>query len=358
MFAHEQKNENVVVSPYSAYTALCMTTNGAHGKTRQEMAETLGFTADEMDAINKRNLKIMNALQTQSDTCKIEIANAIFADQNFPFKESFKAKCGEFYHAEAQSLNFKSPEALATVNSWCKEKTHGKIEKILERLTPAEKLVLLNTVYFKSKWQTPFKKDATRLEPFLVGVTKQDVQTMHAVFHLPYLKADGFEAIAMPYKEQKQSLYVFLPEQSSDVKKLVAKLSADNWKSWLSTFGAEEVELALPKVKVNYSTDLTDTLKQIGMAPAFLASADFSEMIAPPKSANISKVVQKTFLEIDEEGTEAAAATAVVMEARAMMMRPKQRVQFKVDRPFVIALVDNSSQEILFLGAISDPQGK
>jgi serine protease inhibitor len=361
LFTHEQGHDNTVLSPYSAYSALSMTANGAHGKTREDMANTLGFKADAIESVNRRNLKVMTALQNQSDAVKLEIANAIFADNNFPFKASFKATCHEFYSAEAQSLDFKTAQALETINNWCKEKTHGKIEKIITKLTPAEKLVLLNTVYFKAKWATPFKKEATRQEPFLMGLKnplKRDVDTMHCLQDFPYLKQANFQAIAMPYKGLKQSLYVFLPEPNSDVKTMLAGFSQANWETWLKSFSKNKIELSLPKVKVEFSSDLSDTLKQIGMASAFKGSANFSEMIEPPKTACISKVVQKTFLDIDEEGTEAAAATAVIMEARAMMMPPQTRIPFKVDRPFVIALVDNDSQEILFLGTISNPQSK
>jgi serine protease inhibitor len=361
LFTHEQTNENVVVSPFSAYSALSMATNGAHGKTRQDMGNTLGFKADEIDSVNRRNLQVMAALQGQSDTLKLEIANAIFADHSYPFKDSFKAKCHEFYKAEAQSLDFNSAQAVDTINDWCKDKTHGKIDKIIAKLTSSEKMVLLNTVYFKGAWATPFKKESTYQEQFLAGLknpTNQLVDMMHIEENLPYLKEADFQAIAMPYKGLKQSLYVFLPDQNSDAKTMLASFSDANWKSWLNSFHNKSIELSLPKVKVKYSTELSATLKQIGMASAFTPNADFSDMIEPPKSVFISKVLQKTFLAIDEAGTEAAAATAVVMMSKAMAAHREAPLPFKVDRPFVIALVDNDSQEILFLGAISNPQSK
>jgi serine protease inhibitor len=361
LFTHEQTNENAVVSPFSAYSALSMAANGAHGKTRQDMANTLGFKTDEMDSVNRRNLQVMTVLQGQPDIVKLEIANAIFADHNYPFKDSFKAKCHEFYRAEAQSLDFNKAQTVATINDWCKEKTHGKIDKIIAKLTSDEKMVLLNTVYFKGKWATPFKKESTYQEQFHAGLkipTNVSVDMMHIVENLPYLKESNFQAIAMPYKGLKQSLYVFLPNQNSDLKTMLASFSEANWKSWLNSFHNKNIELSLPKVKVKYSTELSTTLKQIGMASAFTPNADFSDMIEPPQSVFISKVVQKTFLGIDEAGTEAAAATAVIMAARAMAYQPQTPLPFKVDRPFVIALVDNDSQEILFLGAISNPQSK
>jgi serpin B len=292
---------------------------------------------------------------------KLEIANAIFADHNYPFKDSFKAKCHEFYQAEAQSLDFKKAETVDTINDWCKEKTHGKIDKIIAKLTPNEKMVLLNTVYFKGAWATPFKKESTYQEQFLAGLknpTNQSVDMMHIVENLPYLKEADLQAIAMPYKGLKQSLYVFLPNQNSDLKTMLASFSEANWKFWLNSFHHQSIELSLPKVRVKYSTELSATLKQIGMASAFTPNADFSDMIEPPKSVFISKVLQKTYLDIDEAGTEAAAATAVIMMARAVAMRREAPLPFKVDRPFVIALVDNDSQEILFFGAISNPQSK
>jgi serpin B len=361
LFTHEQGNENAVVSPFSAYSALSMAANGAHGKTRQDMGSTLGFKAGEIDTVNQHNLQLMNILQGQPDTVKLEIANAIFADQQYPFKDSFKSKCHEYYRAEAQSLDFNSAQAVDTINAWCKEKTHGKIDKIIAKLSADEKMVLLNTVYFKGKWATPFKKEATSAEQFLAGLkspTSRTVDMMHTTQNLPYLKEADFQVIAMPYRGFKQSLYVFLPDPNSSVKTMLTSFSEANWKAWMGSFHDKNIELSLPKVRVTYSTELSTTLKQMGMASAFTANADFSEMIQPPKSAFISKVLQKTFLDIDEAGTEAAAATAVVMSARAMMARPEPKIIFKVDRPFVIALVDNDSDEILFLGAISNPQSK
>lgn len=349
--AARDTSKNVLISPFSAYEALCMTANGAGGTTLSEMSSVLGSQSN-MKALNEHNLQVLKNLNA-NDKVQMEIANAIYADIRTKFKPEFISLCANYYLAEAKSEPFASPETVKTINDWCARKTHGKISGIIGRLTPQEKMVLLNSVYFKGSWNKAFEKQDTRDEKFtIISGSQVSVPMMHKSLHLGYFAEEKFSAVNIPYAGQKQSMLVFLPNKGVDFKEFTQQFTEEKWKRWLSSFNDRKVDLSMPKYKVEFSTELSDNLKAMGMRKAF-GDADFSNMFVGQPGC-ISRVLQKTYMDVNEEGTEAAAVTAVVMMARASAYTPKP-VEFKVDRPFVVALVDNDSNEILFLGSIVDP---
>ncbi len=350
----KQKTGNVLVSPFSAFAALSMTLNGAAGKTKSEMLKTLGLSNDDLDELNKRNEATFAALNKNTKV-QIEIANAIYADKSTPFKQSFIELCKKDYGAEIHNENFSDPKTVNAINAWCKAKTHGKIDSILDSLNPLEKMVLLNAIYFKGTWQNQFHKSHTGDDKFTdENGTVLPIKMMHQNETFAYFKDQNFAAVELPYLGHNQSLFVFLPDKNSTLSAVQAKFSKDNWKLWMNAFQPTTVNLSLPKFKIEYSTKLNEALKSMGMADAFnLKTADFSGMIDQP--TGIGRVLQKTFMEVNEEGTEAAAATAVTMMTRSVQFQPKQPVDFRVDRPFIVALVDKESEEILFLGSIHKP---
>ncbi len=350
-----EEKGNVMVSPFSAYAALSMTLNGAAGSTRKQMAASLGVSDEAIDALNKRNHEVFQLLN-KNEKVQLEIANAIYSDASTPFKKSFIALCEKSYDAAAHSEDFANPAVLTQINNWCNEKTHGKIPKILDKLTKKEKMVLLNAIYFKGTWAKPFEKAATRDDQFDAEGQKTAIKMMHMQGFYQYHKGDNFQAISMPYSGDRQRMYIFLPNQGVSLPAFEAQLNADTWDQWRQKFSGTNINLSLPRFKVETSMLLNDALKAMGMSEAFEENkADFSNLIEGDWHAWISRVLQKTFMDVNEEGTEAAAVTVVAVAAAMSARMPERVIEFRVDRPFVVALVDNDSNEILFLGAISKP---
>lgn len=349
----KDNSKNVLVSPFSAYEALSMAANGADGSTKAAMAKALGVTAETFESLNTRNHAVLAELNS-NDKVQMEIANAIYADSNTKFRSSFIDLCTNLYQAEAKTENFADPETVTKINAWCDKKTHGKIKEIISKLTPREKMVILNSVYFKGSWDKPFKAEDTKKQDFtlLSGTTKQ-VPMMHKSFSPGYLHGKGFQAVCIPYAGKRQVMYVFLPDPGADLAAFQGQLTPENWQQWTAAFSARKVNLAMPKYKVEFSKQLNDALIALGMGEAFGSGANFSKMFEG-QPGFISRVLQKTYMDVNEEGTEAAAVTAVMMASRAMRMEPPP-IDFTVDRPFVVALVDQDTSEILFLGSIVDP---
>jgi serine protease inhibitor len=350
-------NDNVVISPFSAYAALSMCLNGAAGSTREQMAKVLGISTSIINSLNERNKAIFDSIANGNHKVQLEIANAIYSDTGIPFKQSFLNLCRQMYNAELNNVDFNNPATVANINAWCKNKTHGKIPTIVGKLTRNEKMVILNAVYFKGTWASPFKKVLTQDDEFttLAG-DKTSIKMMHQLEHLSYFKNNHFQAVAIPYKGNRQSLYIFLPDKKIQWPLFLAEFTHTNWHEWTPKFSDVKVDLSLPRFTVKYSQDLSPALAEMGMAKAFdPKQANFSYMLAPPGKAWISRVLQKTFMDVNEEGTEAAAATAVIMGATMAVHRQAPPIEFRVDRPFVLALVDNNSKEILFLGSILQP---
>lgn len=352
--ANRGLKENVLVSPFSAFSALSMTVNGAAGETLNQMATVLGVSPGKIDALNAHNKSVFAELNSNK-TVRLEIANAVYSDRSTPFKQEFINLCTSLYSAEAHVANFSDPQTVKTINDWCNQKTHGKIPSILDKLSPEEKMVLLNAIYFKGAWQDQFEKMATNDDRFttLAGV-KKSVRMMHKQERFMFFQGEKFRSLLLPYLGRKQGMYIFLPDKDSDVSLFLSKLNEDNWKKWMRSFRSAEVNLSLPKFKIAYSQMLNGALSNMGMPDAFLkGKANFSNLISQP--AWISRVLQKTYMDVNEAGTEAAAVTAVVMATESAAMNPDPVIEFRVDRPFVIALVDKQTDEVLFLGTIVDP---
>jgi serine protease inhibitor len=346
-------DENLLVSPFSAYTALSMTLNGAGSTTREQMAGVLGVNSKLIDDLNTRNQNLIAALN-DNKTVQMEIANALYADRSTPLEASFTDLCRKIYGAEARCEDFAAASTLKAINDWCKSKTHGKIASILDRLDPSMRMVLLNAIYFKGAWQDQFMELASRDDKFTTGSGRVvPVKMMNQEEHCLYYKGSNFAAAALPYVGRKQSMYIFLPDKGVDIKTFQSELTLANWMQWLQSFRTSRVDVSLPKFKMDYSRTLNDILSAMGMPDAFVSGkADFSRMMKAPTWIDL--VLQKTYIDVNEKGTEAAAVTAVCLGG-GMAPVSEPLVKFRVDRPFVFAIVDDRSQEILFIGTIAKP---
>lgn len=350
------KNDNVVVSPFSVSAALSMTANGAAGKTRDEMRATLGLQGTDEES-NKRFKELTASLLKVNPVSELNIANALFAKAGFKIKPDFIAANQNYFGAKVETLDFAKPETVQIINDWVKEQTKGKIPTIVENIAPDVFLYLVNAVYFKGDWLKEFDKAASQTEDFRAPGGKQSVTMMHRSEKMRYLEGENFQAVALPYKDNRLEMRVFLPAEKTDVHAFIDSLTNENWKKWSTGFEEREGHLGLPRFKIEYKTELKDVLVQAGMPCAFADDcADFSRMVDDP--AVISRVLHKTFIEVNEKGTEAAAVTAVEMRATSAMIDPVPPFEMICDRPFVIVIRDAETDTNLFVGLIASPKGE
>ena len=337
---------NIFISPLSISIALTMTYNGAAGETEHAMAEVLEIGGLDRDTVNHSNAALRNSLEDPDPKVEISIANSIWSRQGVEFNPDFLERNRVFFGAEVASLDFSALEATEIINEWVNTNTNGKIEKIVDRINPQTLLFLINAIYFKGNWQDEFDKSQTRPGIFhLSDGNEKRVEMMRREGEYPYFRGENFEATSLPYGDGRLGMYIFLPNRDSNLNKFLGNLNAGNWGDWISQFQDRQHDMMLPRFKLEYEVSLNDTLEALGMGIAFGSGADFSGM---GPSLFISEVKHKTFVEVNEEGTEAAAVTAVVGVKSVPSV-------FRVDRPFFFAIYDAETETILFMGTVTEP---
>ncbi|MDZ7961530.1 MAG: serpin family protein [Aulosira sp. DedQUE10] len=351
---NESSEKNVFVSPSSVAIALAMTYNGASGSTQKAMAKTLELQGMNLSEINSSYAALKKLLENPDANVQLTIANSLWANQNTNFQSDFLKKNQDFYNAKVTNLNFQDAEAPNIINNWVKDNTQGKINKIVDQIQPDQVLFLINAIYFKGKWSNEFDKSQTAILPFYLasGQPKQHLM-MSQDGDYRYQENEQFQAVSLPYgKDGKVSLYIFLPKQNSNIKAFYQNLNAENWETWMTQFRKREGSIRLPRFKTDYDVTLNDALKALGMGEAFSHQANFSGI---GKNLAISQVKHKTFVEVNEEGTEAAAATSatIMLTSAAPQTEPFKMI---VDRPFFCAIRDNQTGSVLFMGSIMEPQ--
>jgi serpin B len=350
----QDNNKNVFVSPTSIAIALSMTYNGASGETQQAMAKALELQGMSLPDINQANEALKATLEKADPDVQLSIANSLWAKQGTPFKPEFLQSNQQFYKAKVTELNFSNPEATKTINNWVKENTRGKIAQIINQIQPDDVLFLINAVYFKGNWTKQFDKSQTTERPFyLSSGTQKQHPMMSQSGKYRYYENEAFQAVSLPYGKGRLSLYVFLPKKNTNLNEFGQQLSLANWQQWMSQFQMRSGSIQLPRFKFDYDIQLNNALKALGMETAFSDRANFSNMT--PASVAIDEVKHKTFIEVNEEGTEAAAATSVGMVLTSAPM-PQEPFQMVVDRPFFCAIQDNQTGTILFMGSIQEPK--
>lgn len=351
-----EAGKNVFVSPSSVAFLLDMIYNGASGETQQAMAKTLELNGMNLTEINQANAALREMLAQADPQVQLTIANALWARQGIVLKPEFVKRNQDFFAATVSPLDFALPSAPATINTWVKEKTNGKITQIIDRIPSDAVLYLLNAIYFKGKWAAPFDKTKTRDGQFILSNgNKKKLPMMSQNGRFRYLANEKFQAVSLPYGAGGMSLYVFLPDQKSRLDSFQADLNAANWESWMAQFRSAEGRITLPRFKVEYEIVLNAALKALGMETAFdPLRADFSGLYTKSAGANvfIGEVKHKTFVEVNEEGTEATAVTSGGMHLTSYTP-PFEMV---VDRPFFCAIRNNQTGTILFMGSIVEPK--
>lgn len=346
----ESEKGNVLLSPLSASYVLGMVSNGASGQTREQMAATLGFSSANETAMNDFFHLMLTGAPKVDPSIKIEIANAILANYNYPLKKDFKQRAIEQYMAEVKNMDFASVDVAGIVNKWASDHTHGMIRHILDETSPDASLYAMNAIYFKGSWCDEFDKKDTRNEDFTTNRgEKKMVEMMHRNDKMRYFKNDIFSMVRLPYGNESYSMEVLLPAEGKTIADVLASLNGESWQQAMQSTSRYMVDLKLPKFSSEYSITLNRTLKQLGMKDAFSPSAaDFTRL--SDRRAYISRVLQKCKIEVDEKGTEAAAVTVVEMRTTSTAPRPTPTAVFHANRPFIYIITENTTGSIYFIG--------
>jgi serpin B len=348
-----KEGENILVSPLSASLALAMLSNGAGGVTQGEIQAALGYGDGTRDDMNGYFRKMITAMRELDADVSFESANSIWIARGFPVLLPFKEVNQTYYEAEIRNEDF-NKATLDLINAWCAEKTHGNIPEILKAIDPGSALYLLNALFFKGAWATPFDRELTKEVPF----HNQDGATPNVpmmdyglVANLIYSKEESFELTELPYGNGAFSMVFLLPQEGVSPASVIDNLSAPVWESCLSKSYLSRVKIRLPRFKVAYERALKDDLMALGMESMFNEHADFSLVSQIPLV--VSSVLQKTTLEVNEEGAEASAATVIQMITTSdggFSVDPVQTI--KIDRPFIYLIKENSTGSIFFAGVI------
>lgn len=356
---------NLILSPYSVSAALAMVYAGAGGNTEQQIADTLHFTLPE-DQLHPAFSALDASLIPASDEdepFQLNIANALWGQEGYPFYRQYLQLLGDNYGAGLTPLDFVgAPEpSRETINQWVSDETEERITDLIPEgvISPATRLILTNAIYFKGAWVFQFDPEMTQDGDFnLLDGSTVTVPMMRQSESLMVASGEGYQAVELPYQGDQMAMLILLPDEGN-FEAFEGELSAESFESVLSGLQSAEVNLTLPRFEYTSDFSLAESLTGLGMTDAFDPSlADFSGMIDPASLSDteklfISDVLHKAFVKLDENGTEAAAATAVIMEVTAAPA--ELPVEFNVDRPFVYVIYDQETHSILFVGRVLDP---
>ena len=350
-----QGGENLMISSLSVSQALGMTRNGARGTTRDEMTVMMGFSVDNDEELNESNKTIRQALLKADNMVETIIANSIWYRNTFTVGQEFVDVNKKYYDAEVEGLDFTDVGgSKKTINKWVEDKTKGKIKTIVDKINPYDVMFLINAVYFKGKWKWRFKKEDTVDQPFhFADGHTGNVKMMSRETDLEYFDAGNCSGIALPYGNGHFRMIVILPDENVSLKELISGLDADIINGYVRSASMRSVDVKLPKFSFRSEAELKMPLQELGMKTAFTDFADFSG-IAPASGLYVSSVKHKTFVEVNEEGTEAAAVTSVTVGVTSA--GPGEgAVPFVVDRPFLFLIGEKDTGAVLFMGQVYNP---
>ncbi|GAB4373910.1 MAG: serpin family protein [Calditrichia bacterium] len=349
-----EREQNIFISPLSISLALGMTLNGAVGQTRTDIEATLELQGLTPEQINRSYQRLIQALQNLDPRVILRIANSIWYRNNLSFKQEFIELNRSYFQAMVQALDFSDPQSVGKINDWVNQSTQGKIPMIIEKINPLDIMYIINAIYFKGTWQYEFNPNLTRADKFiLVDGSKQDCQMMQIAGDFPYLQDGDLQAIDLPYGDGNFRMTIILPQAGTDPDSFIAQLDPERFNALVGSMKKQHGTLQMPKFKKRYGLSLNNLLKALGMGIAFdPGQADFRGMYEGTEKAYISEVIHKTFVEVNEEGTEAAAVTGVVIGITSVNER---NFFMRVDRPFIYFIRENQTQAILFIGKLGNP---
>ncbi|MFB0516911.1 MAG: serpin family protein [Candidatus Neomarinimicrobiota bacterium] len=350
----QQPDSNIFISPLSVSMALGMTANGADSTTFEAMRAALELSDMTEEESNAAYQSLTELLTSADPKVQMDIANSIWYRLGWIFKEDFYQRCREYFSAIVKGLNFNNPAAADTINAWVKENTQGKIEEIVDKpIDPAIVMFLINAIYFKGTWTYEFDPEETIDDQFtLPDGSRAACKMMTQEADLLYYSNDEFQMVNLPYGDGLFTMTVLLPRSEVHVDSLIADFTPENWGLWIGSLDTAAIHLQFPKFTLEYERELKKVLTALGMGIAF-SGADFSRMIEPAGLIWISKVKHKTFVRVDEEGSEAAAVTSVEMVWESA---GSGLTSMRVDRPFIFVIRERTSGALLFMGKIVEPE--
>lgn len=349
---NDKPEENIFISPLSISTALTMTQNGADGDTKTQMQEVLQTADLDIDAVNAAYQYLLNTLPTLDPAVQLDLANSIWYHDEYPVYEDFLNVNATYFNSEVIEADFRNPETVTLINDWVNDNTNGKIPTVLNEIPQAAIMYLINAIYFKGDWKYTFDEDMTTEESFILPdgtLASVDMMGWEGGMELDYFENELFQAIDLPYGEGKLSMTLMLPKTEVGIEGIVPELNTENWENWINSFNNQEVIYRMPKFTLEYKKELKNILSAMGMEDLFTTRADLTKL--GPGGLIVSKVLHKSFLEINEQGTEAAAVTVVGVETTSVPSIP----YMILNRPFLLFIRDNVTNSVLFMGQIQDP---
>ena len=350
--ASQETQENLFISPFSVSMSLSMALNGAAGTTKTGMENTLGFQGQQAGMINDYSKLLSGQLQSIDKNVIFTVANSIWYRKGLKVEPSFISTNQTYYNAEVSALDFASPSAVNTINNWVSLKTNKAIPSIIESISSDKVMYLINVLYFKGSWRNKFDAAKTSDQDFHkedLSVVKCKMMTQESTYRS--LINESFSAIEMPYGQGNFIMTVMVPATGKNTSDLIADFNAGNWKKWNDAMNSNKVQISLPRFKMTYEKTLNELLSAMGMVDAFNSNiADFTRL-SSDRTLYISEVKHKTMVEVNEEGTIAAAVTSTGMSAVSIQL-PQV---INVNKPFVFVISEKSTGAILFTGRIMDP---
>jgi len=345
----EDKGKSIFISPLSISTALTMTYNGAEASTKEVMGKALGFKDIERDIINESYSNLLNYLENADKKIELNIANSIWIRHGQEIKENFLSNNESNFNAEIDTLDFSKDSAVSTINEWIDNATKGKIDRMLEPpIDPNVVMYLINAIYFKGEWSKQFDPERTYDGTFKTFEgSEQTVKMMSLKGEALYSEGDDYKAVKLPYGNGKTSMYAILPNEDVSINEFLEGMTVKKWNDIRNSVAeTDDVLLQMPRFKLEYGIkNLNETLKYLGMEEAFSEKADFSGI---REGIYISRVLHKAVIEVNEEGSEAAAATVVEMAESAVV----EPIIFIADRPFMFIITDDTTGSVLFMGKL------
>jgi len=356
--AGQDPSANIFFSPCSVMFCLAMVYDGARGETRTGMANALELSGLDSAGLENAVARLRLVLDAHQAGVQLLISNSLWCNQSIQVDPAYTARAHEIYDAEVQQVDFAASNAAARVNAWVSEKTAAKIPHMVDSLDPLTLLVALNAIYFKGLWEQPFQRDWTRDQPFTTGSGKEKIlPRMLQRGRFRYFEQPEFQVVVLPYQGSRIAMHVLLPARNSSLQKLHALLGAARWEGWTKRLAPMKGSVQLPRFKMSYTAQLRGALVNLGMERAFDPKrAEFGGIRKEPPPVWIDQILHRAVAEVNEEGTEAAAATMTVMRAAsAMRPRPEPEFEMIVDRPFLFLIRDETSGNVLFMGSVVDP---
>lgn len=342
---------NLMISPLSISQALSMTYNGANGATKAAMEDALRITGYSRDELNELNKVLVDALVAHDEKVAISVANSIWYRKEYTVLPDFIARNQSYYHAEVQPVDFAAATCKDVINKWVSDNTNKKIDKIVDQINPESFMFLINAIYFKGCWTNPFNVKNTGKQTFYSESGREvQVDMMNKKMDLNVYANETFTSVELSYGKGNWRMFLFLPETGKTVADVEKSFTPDNWNNWLTRYDSVfNVQFSMPKFTFSYEESLKDVLSAMGMQVAFTEMADFTGIL-PEGGLLITGVKHKTFVEVNEEGTEAAAVTSVEVGVTSI----GNFITF--NKPFVFAIAEKSTGAILFIGRMMKPE--